>query len=118
MTRLEEQLKEALAGREPSEDFAARVLAKANEEAAEARANRRGDWRDWLRAPAGWRLASAAACAVLLAASGSVIYEQHEREARGEAAKEKLMTAVRIAGVKLQQVHRRVLDAEAMEVNQ
>ncbi|MBV9759100.1 MAG: hypothetical protein JO340_00935 [Acidobacteriaceae bacterium] len=115
MTRFEEQLKEAMARREPSGDFTARVLAKANREAAGGAGN---SWRDWFRAPMAWRFAGAAACAVLLATSGSVMYEQHERAARGEAAKDKLMTAVRIAGVKLQQVHRHVLQVEAMEANQ
>jgi hypothetical protein len=114
MTRFEEQLKEALARREPSEDFTARVLAKVNKGAGKPESN----WQAWFRPPATWRLAGAAVCGVLLAASGSLFYEQHERDVRGEAAKEKLMTAVRIAGVKLQQVHRHVLNAEAVEVDQ
>lgn len=113
MTPFEEQLRRAMIRREPAEDFTSRVLAEAKREAA---VKAESNWWAGLRLVPAWRLMGAVV--VLLLASGSVIYEQHERAARGQAAKEKLMTAVRIAGVKLRQVHRQVLEAEAAEVNQ
>ncbi len=111
MTPFEEQLKQALARREPGEDFARRVL-----EQARRRPEREAEsWWAWLHGMRAWRLA--AVVAGLLAMSGSAMYER-ERVVRGEAAKEKLLTAVRIAGVKFQQVRRHVLEVEATEVNQ
>jgi hypothetical protein len=113
MTRFEEQLKQALARREPGADFTASVLARVRANGTQ-RPKRRWEWR-WFRAPRAWALAGVAAA--LLVSSGSAVYEQHERVVRGEAAKEKLMTAVRLAGVKLRRVHRQVIEVEA-EVNQ
>jgi hypothetical protein len=65
--------------------------------------------------PAAWRLRAVAA-ALLIAAGGGTMYQQHEREVRGSAAKRKLILAVRIAGSKLQEVQQRV--AESAEVEQ
>jgi hypothetical protein len=112
MTPFEEQLKQAMARREPAAGFTQRVLERV--ERKQPQTAEGGPWA-WFRAARAWRLAGAAA---LLVMSGRVVYEQHERAVRGEAAKEKLMTAVRIAGVKLHQVHRHVLEAEATEVDQ
>ena len=128
MTSLEEQLKQAMARREPPADFSQRVLARVEQEQRQEREKRTGrllpvvrdgKWqsglRTWFQTPRAWRLVGAVA--VLLAVSGSVMHEQHERMVRGEAAKEKLLLAVRIAGVKLHQAHRHVLQVEA-EVDQ
>jgi anti-sigma-K factor RskA len=110
MTPFEDQLRQAMARREPPADFTKRVLERIEQqERRKARAGAAG----WFRA---WRLAAAAAA--LLAVGGSVFYQQRERAARGEAAKQKLLIAVRIAGAELHQVHRRVLEVEAMEVSQ
>jgi anti-sigma-K factor RskA len=111
MTPFEEQLKRAMARREPGEDFTRRVLDEIRRKPVREAEDRWG----WWRAAATWRLA--AVVAALLVMSGSAIYER-ERAERGEAAKEKLMTAVRIAGVKFQQVRRHVLEVEATEVKQ
>ena len=110
MTPFEEELKRALTRREPPEDFTRRVLERTKRK-PESEAGR---WA-WLQAARTWRVA--AVMAGLLVMSGSAMYE-HERAVRGQAAKEKLMTAVRIAGVKFQQVRRHVLEVEATEVNQ
>ena len=110
MTPFEEQLKRAMARREPGEDFTRRVL----EQAERKPAREESRWA-WLQAARTWRLA--AAVAGLLVMSGSAMYER-ERAERGEAAKEKLLTAVRIAGVKFQQVRRHVLEVEATEAKQ
>jgi hypothetical protein len=110
MTPFEEQLRRAMARREPPVDFTRRVLERVERE----------EWRKAGSGAAGWfrvwRLAAAAAA--LLAVGGSVFYQQRERAARGEAAKQKLLIAVRIAGTKLRQAHRRVLEVEAVEASQ
>jgi len=125
MTPFEEQLKQAMARREPAEDFARRVLERADREGgqqAESGGRRVGGKRVWFSALSGWfhspRVLRFSAAAALLAVSGGVVFQQHEQSERGEAAKEKLLTAVRIAGVKLRQVHRHVLEVETPEVEQ
>lgn len=126
MTPFEEQLRQAMAREQPREDFTRRVVERANRERAGEAGNRsvmRLWHHGWFHALPAWppalRAGSwAAVIAALLLMSGSMAYEQHERAARGLAAKEKLLTAVRIAGVKLRQVHRQVLDVEATEVDQ
>jgi hypothetical protein len=107
MTPFEEQLKQAMARREPSPDFTARVLARAAREQLQATESGRWGWFPRRRA---WRLAGA--MAALLVMSGSALYQQHDRVVRGKAAKEKLLVAVRIAGLKLRQAHRQVLETE------
>ena len=107
MTPFEEQLKQAMARREPSPDFTARVLASVKREQLQSAEVHR--WR-WFAGRRSWRLAGA--MAALLIMSGSAFYQRHERALRGEAAKEKLLVAVRIAGVKLRHAHRQVLETE------
>ena len=113
MTPFEEQLKQAMERREPAADFTQRVLARVKQKQPR---NCENGPKAWFRAWRMWRWAGV--MAALLVISGSVIYQQHERAVRGEAAKEKLLTAVRIAGVKLHEVHRHVLEVQATEVNQ
>jgi hypothetical protein len=111
MTRFEEQLKQALARQDPPEDFNARVLA-----AVEGRRVRRstGAWRWRARWAHSWQLAPA--LAALLALTLGTIYQQHQRIARGEAAKEKLLIAMRVAGAKLHEARDRVSKVETTEV--
>lgn len=94
--RLEQELRRALRPEEPPPDFAARVAA-----AAEAEAARRASRWNWLRFPA-VRWAAAAACLLVLAA-GIAVEQRRQRELRdrGEAAKEQVMLALKIAGAKL-----------------
>ena len=61
-----------------------------------------------------WRLSLAAAAALLMAAGGTV-YQRHEHEAKGLAAKRQLLLAMRIAGTKLQEVQQRVKESEQIE---
>jgi hypothetical protein len=94
--RLENHLRRALRREPPPDGFAARVVA-----AAEARAARRASRWDWLRPFTARRAAVAAACLLLLAA-GLAMEQRRQREIRaGEAAKEQVMLALRIAGARL-----------------
>jgi hypothetical protein len=120
MTPFEKELKQAMARRQPGADFTRRVLEQVQRGDAQTGKSSRWGWFRRAQTLFGgqqrWRLA--AILAMLLVMSGSVVYEQHERAMRGEAAKQKLLTAVRIAGVTLHQVHRHVLEVEATEEEQ
>ena len=86
MDWLEEELKQALARKMPSADFAARATAAAEKRRPHA-------WRPWL----------AAAAAVLLVAGGSLEY----RAWRGRVAKERVLLALRITSGKLNYIQAR-----------
>lgn len=109
MTPFEEQLKEALGRREPPEGFTERVLQRTVQRTSERTVAQ--TWR--FRGAWAWRLAPA--MLALLLASG-VMYHEHQQTARGEEAKEKLLTAVRIAGSKLQETRQHVIEIEGTEV--
>jgi hypothetical protein len=109
MSRLDDALRELLKREDPGPEFTERVLARA---AAEPRTER--SW--WRRLAAGfrppklrWAMAGALAC-VLVVASG-VRYEREQRlKAEGEAAKQQLLLALRIAGSKLQVAQAKVIE--------
>jgi anti-sigma-K factor RskA len=107
MTPFEEQLRKAMARREPSRDFAARVLEKARQESTSG--NRKN--RSWLERLSFWRLIPVMAAFLLM--TGGVVYQEHERAIRGEQAKEKLLIAMRIAGSKLRVARDHVISYEA-----
>jgi hypothetical protein len=95
MTPFEEQLKKALERREPSDGFTARVLASADgQDRSELALGSR-----FLQRLRSWRLIPVLAGGLVI--TGGIAIQQHEREARGEAAKRQLMLAMRIAGSKL-----------------
>jgi hypothetical protein len=110
MTPFEEELKQALQRQEPPSDFTERVLARCAEEDAKTSSS---FWRNLWPAPA-WQLGVATA-AVLLTLAGGTVYERHEREVKGLAAKRQLLLAMRIAGTKLQEVQQRVRESEQSE---
>jgi hypothetical protein len=111
MTPFEEHLKEALARKEPSQEFANRVLEKTQKQ----QSGLRTAWRvSWFRRALAWRLAPVMAALVLVWAG--VIYQEHERTVRGELAKEKLLIAMRIAGSKLHDVQQHVMEIQDKEV--
>jgi hypothetical protein len=103
MTPFEQQLQEALARKEPSQDFAKRVLEKTNERQPGVLESVRAWWfeRAWV-----WRLAPV--MAALLLVSGGAVYREHERT-RGELAKDQLLIAMRIAGSKLHETQQQVI---------
>ncbi|MFL6352812.1 MAG: hypothetical protein ACJ74Z_13315 [Bryobacteraceae bacterium] len=107
MTPFEQQLKEALARKEPSPDFVSRVLEKAKEQQPQPHIAGR-TWR--FRRAWTWRLAPVMAALALVCAGA--MYRDHERTVRGELAKQQLLTAMRIAGSKLHDVQQRVIDIQ------
>lgn len=94
MDRLEEELRNALARKDPRPGFADRVARAA---AAEHRT---------VAFPMP-RWAMAAAATVLLGVGGGLAYREHQ----GEIAKEQVMTAMRITAVKLNRIHAHVKEA-------
>ena len=109
MTPFEEELKRALHRQEPSADFTARVLARC--EAATNAETRYAFWQRLWTLPT-WRLGLATGAVALLMLGLGTMYEQHEHEVKGMAAKRQLLLAMHIAGTKLQQVQQRVNESE------
>ena len=124
MTRVEDELKNALRRREPPQGFTHRVLARAAEIGS-----RQADhaWRElWLKifdqplAPANllrWATVTVLAAGLVV---GGVHYRnvQVQRErAQGEAAKARLLLALRIAGSKLQLAKARVDQINSAPIN-
>jgi len=102
MNPLDDELKAALARREPSADFTRRVMQRI-ETAGREKAARRSWWAGFTRA---WRVpalrwaASAMACVAL--AAGIVEYRRYQRvKAEGEMARAQVMLALEIASNKL-----------------
>jgi hypothetical protein len=99
MSRLEDELREALRREDPGPQFTARVLARV---AAAQRPNESW-WQRMVSAfrPAKTRWAVAGALACLFLAIGGIEYREQQVRIEGEAAKERLVLALRIAGTKL-----------------
>jgi hypothetical protein len=107
MSRLEDELRQAMRRQDPGEDFTRRVLA-ALERAPEPKPG----WRERLTAAfrlPSLRLAMAGALAVLVVVGGAEYREMRTR-AEGEAAKQQLLVAMRIAGAKVHTTQMRVLE--------
>jgi hypothetical protein len=111
MKRFEEQLKQALKRQYPPENFNARVLTAVQERRVRSSTGVSRWWPRWAHS---WQLAPA--LGALLALSVGAIYHEHQRIERGEAAKGKLLIAMRVVGAKLQQARDRVSKLEATEV--
>jgi negative regulator of sigma E activity len=96
MDRLEQELRNALRRQEPAGDFTARVMARVAQEPE------RGWWSRCFALPRLRWATAVALCIVILA--GVLLYrgEQARKRAEGEAAKQQVMLALRIAGSKLQ----------------
>ena len=136
MSRMEEELKQALRREDPGPDFADRVLARiaalpaaAAPEAAPETVPQKADW--WqklllffqsfgqsfgqslsLTPQLKLAMAGTLACAVLVSAVGIQRYRAHERAlaeaAEGQKAKEQVMLAMRIASAKLNVAQKKV----------
>lgn len=109
MSRMEDDLRKALAREEPGEEFADRVLARIAAQAAKPAVAAPDFWTrlaDFFRMP-GMRLAAAAALCLTLVVGVNYEQERRARE-RGEEAKQKLMLALRITSSKLEMTRDRV----------
>lgn len=102
MSSFEHDLRKALSRRDPPEGFAENVLAR-------ARASER---------PPASRLWLAAAAIVLILVGSGVFYQQRQREAAGERAKEQLIAGLRITGAKVRilQQHLARLERHSIEL--
>jgi hypothetical protein len=104
---VENALKEALRRQDAPVNFAAKVLTRIAQKSAETEP--RHSWLSILSRPA-MRWAAFAAVSICLTLGG-IHYRQLQRErAQGEAAKQKLMLALRIAGSKLHLAKEKVND--------
>jgi len=111
--RTEAALKRALRREPAPDDFADRVLAcVAEPNSAEARRGHRGSWlRVFAQPLVRWATAGALAAALV---AGGLHYRQVQAErAQGEAAKQRLMLALRIASSKLQLAKSKVNEINA-----
>ena len=86
MMDFEDQIRNALARKQPPDGFALRVR---------SRMKRRSPWNSWA--------AGLVAASLLFGAFG--IWREHER---GQAAKAKLLQALQITSSKLQRIHKKV----------
>ena len=111
---MEDELKRALTRRQPSEDFAARVLAAAAAE--EEHKGRTNGWRAWFRVRRGpfWAFVPLAAMLLLIAADAA--YQHHARVVKGQHAKRQLLLAIRIAAEELQQAQLHVQRVSSPEM--
>lgn len=101
MDRFEQELKDALR-REPAPDWLAdAVMARVG---AARQSKQKPEWFGWAR------MRWVAATVVLVAVVGGVRFEQQREERiRGEQAKQELMAAFQVTGMKLRVVEERVL---------
>ena len=104
MTDFEDQLRRALEPREPSQDFAARVMSRVSAKRRPRAIAERFHW------PA-WTAAAVAAC--LLLATTRLDLERRQRIAReqGQAARAQLIQALEITSVQLGKIHKKVQGA-------
>jgi len=105
MNRLEDELRNAMRREEPPEGFAERLLARAS-------ARKQSLWAG-IFAARGLRWALAGAMCLVLVVSSIEYRRAKEERARGEAAKEQLMLALRITANKLQFAQERVQEHAA-----
>jgi hypothetical protein len=118
MSRLDDELKWALRRREPSPDFAERVLARIALQEATPVPARRSWWRALLpradsfhvgRSKMRWAVVGALTC-LLAATIGIQRYRVNQRtRAEGEMARAQVMLALQIASAKLNVAQRKVL---------
>ncbi len=97
MTDFEDQLRRALERKDPSADFAARVMARATQTKKPlAWVN----WRSWT--------AVGIAASLFLGALGLEVEHRRKVEHEGQAARAQLIQAMHITSAKLRRIHKRV----------
>ena len=114
MSYLEDDLKMALRREEPPEDFAGRVLARV----AAPSQPKLNWWRDLglvFRPPRVQWVALSVLASVLIPVASIQYHKEQRLRAEGQMAKQRLVFAVRIAGSKLHDVQRKVLEMSQTE---
>ena len=116
MNYSDEELKSALLRRDAPEGFADKVLARvATEKAAQSAPRRESILTFFMQPLVRWALAAALTGGL---AAGGIHYRNLQRErAEGEAAKQQLMLALRIAGSKLQLAKAKVNEINVNEIH-
>ncbi len=97
MSKLEDELRQALRHREPPAGFAERAAARARARQTEKRRPRLLTWR-WL----------APVAALLVLAAGLRLVEQRRGRLEGERAKEQVMLALQLTGSRLRLAQQRI----------
>lgn len=109
-------LKGALRRQEAPEGFADRVMARVAAQNSNQQPARRDSWLSFFTQPiVRWAALAAFATAMIV---GVRFYEVHRERAQGEAAKQRLMLALRVAGSKLQLAKAKVNEMNANENRQ
>jgi hypothetical protein len=101
MTEFEDQLRRALERKDPSADFAARVMARATQ------SKRPLPWLNWRAKWWSWAAVGVAA-SLCLGALELEMEHRHRVQLQGEAARTQLIQAMQITSRKLHQIHKRV----------
>lgn len=99
MTDFEDQLRRAFERKEPSSDFAARVVARAVREQS---GKTRRPWRSWA--------AAGIAASLFLGGVGFEV-ERREKARQGAVARAQLLQAMQITSTKLNKIQKKVQDA-------
>ena len=111
--QLEQDLKRALSRQEVPAEFADKVFARVAEERSEHASVSRPWWSVFTQPLVRWAAITATAASLVI---GGIHYRNVQRErAKGEAAKQQLMLALRIAGSKLQLAKARVNEINATQ---
>jgi hypothetical protein len=120
MTNFDDELRNALRRQQPSTGFAERVVKRAKQNAEASSASSLQSWLRLFRRPVMRWAAAGALAAMLMAGVGEGIHYRNMRRERaaGEAAKQRLMLALRIAGSKLQLARSRVNRANTADRNE
>ncbi len=109
MSWMDDELREALRRRSPSEGFADRVMERIERGGAVAEVPRR-----FARRPSAyswWRMTAIAATILLLLGMATMRYEKQRREReQAELAKDQLFTALRLTAGKLQMARARIVN--------
>jgi len=112
MSKLEDELRLALRREEPPAEFTDRVLARLNQP-------QEPSWRErlsvLLRPPRLQWVAVSVMLSLLLPFAGVQYRKQQQYNAEGERAKQQLLFAVRVAGSRLHQAQKKVLEGGRMD---
>src|SRR5215469_13455216 len=111
MNQFEDDLKSALRRQQAPPDFTERVLARIAEQNSSTQAVRTPWWSIFMQPLVRWAAVTATAASLVI---GGIHYRTVQRErTQGEAAKQQLMLALRIAGNKLHLAKARVNEINA-----